>query len=190
MSLKNTWVVLVSNFFTFVASYYFSWPTMRNLSRFCCLMICLGTFSPIWAQVGYRLDYNLKQAIVQNKDYPNPNFDASTQTKPTHLGPAFGSTYIAEPQAKTLQQLAQLYPLQKAVQADDWPVKYALKTARYVFVRFNNGVMMPAIRTANGALFSFLVEEGFLTLDIKHLYNKDGQQRIGWMTTEVLKKKD
>ena len=63
-----------------------------------------------------------------------------------------------------------------------------IKSGKFVLIRCKDNYEMPAVKTSDGTYFSFTIEEGFLTLDYKYHYDKDGAIKIGYATVEVEKK--
>ncbi len=147
---------------------------------------------PLHAQKGFTVEYDLSLVLAQQKEYVNPLADESKVKKSINLGPVFLNTYIDEPDAKILQDLAYLYhPFSDKWLPKKWPTEqYNITKAKFVVIHFDSGEKMPAIQTPDGSIFSFLIEDNLLSFDIKYIFNHRTQgEMIGYMTVEIEKTK-
>ena len=71
-----------------------------------------------------------------------------------------------------------------------WPRSIDLKYAVFVLCQFETGQYLPAIQTPDGSLFSFLIEDGFLSIDYKEIVALSKMSIVDFVTFSVEKESD
>ncbi|GAA4279477.1 hypothetical protein GCM10022259_42020 [Aquimarina mytili] len=120
--------------------------------------------------------------ITQKFDYKNPHFDDEQP------GPVFNTTYIDDPQIKTLGDLNRYYPLQHNLEPTDFEAPYYSKNLFYKVAILSDSIKIPVITDNDGLIYDFLIEDGWLTANTLVIKTSQGKKEYIYPTLEIEKR--